>query len=559
MPATITTRIFETPELWGLICHHSSRATCATLMRINRSSFRDTAPYLWKNIDNVGCLLNLIPGATRDNPEWEWVLPNLSEVDLSRFSIYAYHVQFLQVGFRLRSWKSLVTTPQQRPLLLQLIHLQVHYFHDHPEDVIEAITWMSILLIPSTTWVELGSGDDLYHPGIISNNGLFSVLHTITTLCPHVDKLALPGCLLDQDSDDKEHSLFSLLSSRPIYQHFTAFTKLHELTAGLWIFQPELVQNIASLPRLRCLNIIEGGGEVQSPITLQPDPFPTLENITFDLGSCSDVPYALGYPLGRRLVSLKIWEFQAEHGWGPILGIFLALRNMPELTILDLRFHFYPEDFDSRVGRQMSLHTRSTILQTLSQLPLRVFRIDGIEFPNFSQIEFEKILLAVEELRMPDQTINLGDLAYLARIPDLNHLCIKFWNDDSPRLNIHDPVCSTLHTLELDLAHYERQVACSATRAHDIARFILKLFPNIKRVNWDRTSQNDAAHFSIALLNTCIASIRSWDQARIRVTEAFGPEAAVQLLSDDNDLRQYQRLLAQSQSHSFHLFQLKSI
>ncbi|KAG8735308.1 hypothetical protein FRC12_018145 [Ceratobasidium sp. 428] len=546
MAATTTTRIFETPELWGLICHHSSRAACATLMRVNQSSFRDTAPYLWKNIDNVDRLLNLIPGAIRDNQEGEWVLPNLSKVDLSRFSIYAYHVQFLQVGSRLRSWKSLVTTPQQRPLLPQLLHLRVDYFDDRPEDLVEAITWMTILLVPSTTWVELVSWDDICHPGTVSNDGLGSVLHTITTLCPHVKKLTLPSCLLDQQNDNKEHSLFRLLSSRPIYQYFMAFVELRELTAGLWIFRPELVQAIADLPRLKFLNINSGYDHgIQSSITLQPNSFPALENIVFDLYDCTDVPYALGYPLGHRLISLKLCEFQAQHGWGPILDIFLALGSMPKLMVLDLDFRFCIINDEGHFEKpRMSLEARSTILQTLSQLPLRVCRIRGINFPKFSQIKFEKVFPIVEELQMPGQTINLGDLVRFARMPKLNHLCIEFWNDDSPRMSIHDPVCPTLHVIELNLFPDEGKTACSAARTYDMANFIFKLFPNIKHVNWKRWTQNDAAHLSTVLLNTCITNIRNWDQARIRVTEALGSEAVAELLPVDHDLRQQQQLLA---------------
>jgi hypothetical protein len=62
-PTTTTHKVFETPELFGLVCSHATLETCALILRSNKIGFHCAVPYVWNEIDVVD-LLMLIPGTS---------------------------------------------------------------------------------------------------------------------------------------------------------------------------------------------------------------------------------------------------------------------------------------------------------------------------------------------------------------------------------------------------------------------------------------------------------------------------------------------------------------
>lgn len=57
-------RIFEVPELVGLMCKYSSNPQRARLARVSQSFFNITAPLIWERVEGAHKILKLLSATT---------------------------------------------------------------------------------------------------------------------------------------------------------------------------------------------------------------------------------------------------------------------------------------------------------------------------------------------------------------------------------------------------------------------------------------------------------------------------------------------------------------
>ena len=64
-----SSRVLELPELVSLICNYSETADLVKLLRVSRNLFHCVAPLIWRDLDGVTKLLDLIPVLDSDRLE----------------------------------------------------------------------------------------------------------------------------------------------------------------------------------------------------------------------------------------------------------------------------------------------------------------------------------------------------------------------------------------------------------------------------------------------------------------------------------------------------------
>ncbi|KAG8722087.1 hypothetical protein FRC08_007194 [Ceratobasidium sp. 394] len=497
-------------------------------MRVSRTFFRVVMPLVWNNVKNIRKLLKLIPGVSIPKSyTHEIAFPCLASADLTRFTIYASHIQSLEVDDIKFPWDSLMLQSQQQPLLPRLLRLTIDCDDTQGSDrIVAAIMWISIFLTGTSTSVRMRGWDMLGHPGIISPLELSALLQAIVQACPQVSELTLPTVLNDTKNEDAEHCLLNLLSTRPAFQLLVKLSNLRELTIGLWVFRPEFIDAIGRLPHLVRLNVPSSYRDVASlqPASLDKALFPALEALFLDMISFADAMIPLRHPvLVQGLVSFKLFVYDDS---GDELGIFLALQGMPSLAHLDMEFGT-PEEFDMN---------NTDVLDVLAQIPLRFVRLVRVKFSDVRAIRLEKVFPSVVDLEMPNQLAGLAELTSYAAIPNLKRLVIDFCHDDTRGLSFGvNSVCVSLNTLEWAYQRDTKRV-CPTSCVHTIARSILNVFPNTKRIDIHKTYPTTEERQSLALLNTHITIIREWNNARARIAERYGWEEANHFLPDESGL-----------------------
>ncbi|KAG8684043.1 hypothetical protein FRC08_013925 [Ceratobasidium sp. 394] len=99
-------RLFELPELLGLIFNHIDDRLLSKLLYVSRPFFRAAVPLIWEDVPGAYHLLKLIPGVEISNETQARsktiVLINIPHglgetTDFARFNLYAQFVKRLDV------------------------------------------------------------------------------------------------------------------------------------------------------------------------------------------------------------------------------------------------------------------------------------------------------------------------------------------------------------------------------------------------------------------------------------------------------------------------------
>ncbi|KAG9098106.1 hypothetical protein FS749_004690 [Ceratobasidium sp. UAMH 11750] len=423
---------------------------------------------------------------------------------------------------RTNSWNPLVLRSRQQPLLPRLSHLAIRQGYS-PDLATRQLMWLSILLTDSVTSV------DLNHSYGVSALGLAALLQTISNLCPHIQKLALPSTPDDTKDGDAGYDLLHLLSNQPSSKSFLALSSLCELTTDLSTFETDLAFALGDLPKLKHLRLLPGSNTTVQSAPLRGSLLPALEQLTLRATRIADMATALGDPsLAHNIVTFRLEVPLGAVGWN-CAEIFLMLLAMPNLTnlVLDHVPIGDPHDISDRA-----------VLDVLSQLPLQVLHLYGARFTDFSDIHFATLFPSLTELRMFSQVVDLRLLARFAMIPNLRYLTVDLSDILISDLNFGDlPVCPAFEILDTLCYGSDEQSIYPDGHVHNTARYFLALFPNIKRIIWRGEFVNTTVrYYSLLLLNTRIAIIRERRGARVKIAEQYGWDVANRLLPDESHL-----------------------
>ncbi|QRV75738.1 hypothetical protein RhiJN_03753 [Ceratobasidium sp. AG-Ba] len=125
-------------------------------------------------------------------------------------------------------------------------------------------------------------------------------------------------------------------------------------------------------------------------------------------------------------------------------------------------------------------------------------------------------------------------------MPKLEYLNIGFSDGEEGRnwFVDTDSSCPTFRTMEISINPTEEDEEpveiYPVNLTHTAAAYLLKLFPNIERVIWPSLYQRSYEYQRICALNTRIATIRHWNQVRVRIAERYGSDVAVSMMKDDD-------------------------
>ncbi|KAG9096528.1 hypothetical protein FS749_008283 [Ceratobasidium sp. UAMH 11750] len=515
-------KVFETPELLSLVCENSQLKTCATLLHVNGSGFRAAVPFVWSSVNQVSDLLGLIPGVAGLNLI---TLPPFANADFTRFDLYAQHVRSLVVDccLQITPWQTLVLQSKQRPLLPRLSCLIVER-QDKKDVTAQGIMWSTIFLTESLTSVHIAN------IGVVSMLGISIFLDSVNRSGAHVQKLSLPPVVKGAEGTDGEHYLLSLVPNRPVPQTFLALSDLCALGVGLWIFRPESLQTLGTLPQLQLLEFTHDGSTTAplEPVPSYENSFPALKQLCLRNVFWSHVGVVLRHrSLVKNLTSLEVIATDNwTETWEDVDATLLTVGDIPGLTDLAIGFEGY-EDYPINPGEPF--------VYVLSQLPLRSLKLVRVQFIGLRLFELSQIFPVLTELRLPHQDVDPEDFLSFATIPKLRHLATTPWSFvmSDPVTSEAVPVCPSLHTLEFTGFW---TLGSPTNDMRSFAKYFHRVFPNMKQLIWPKGNKKLVAHHEMTLLNACIGVLRERTDTRARIAEQYGWEVANCLLPDDDKL-----------------------
>ncbi|KAG8714639.1 hypothetical protein FRC09_017405 [Ceratobasidium sp. 395] len=532
--STAHSRVFETPELLGIICSVAERQTCTALLRLNQSSFRAAAPFVWNEVTQVTDLLKLIPGVNVPEASQgvtKITLPSFASADFSRFIAYAPYVRSLDIhsSVSVSPWKTLVLWSKQQPLLPHLSSLTV-WQENRKDPITKELMWMSIFLTQSLASVHIQASRNVK---IRSIGGASMLLNIIVTSSPHIQHLTLPAISEETAEADGEHCLLNLLPDRPAAESLRALSNLHALTTSLWIFRDLSLQALGSLPCLKRLKIFPGSSIAGAPgaVPFEENLFPALEHLCIEGLTWNDMGPALRHQfLLKNLVSLKLVFEHDASSLGSIDTVFLMLEGMDCLIDLDI-------DLQDPDGHH-EIASDGIVLSTLSDMPLVTVRISDTQIFDISQTPFCQIFSSLVELRMPDQYVDLPNFQFFATIPKLRVLGVAFGRSCTiEQVDTKDITsCPSLLTLEITNKK-EDSIDLRPKFVKPIARYFSRLFPNVEDISWPRLGidESKVEYQCLDLLKICMGLICERSNARTSIANQCGWDIANHLLPDNPD------------------------
>ncbi|KAG8766899.1 hypothetical protein FRC12_006580 [Ceratobasidium sp. 428] len=547
-------RVFETPELLDAICGAAKRSTCLALLCVNKSSFHAAAPFVWNKVTRVTHLLKLISTVTIPlaashgavnivslhlvSKEVVLIyfmaktLPPFASADFSRFTVYAPYVRSLDVhsDVSVSPWRTLVLRAKQQPLLPRLLSLTV-WQENRKDPITKELMWMSVLLTQSVTSVRVQSSHTI---GMGFVWGVSVILHVVATSCPHVRRLTLPTISEGTEETDGEHYLLNLFPNQPVSKSFLAFSSLHTLVTGLWIFRDDYLRVLGSLPRLRYLKLIPGYPITDSStiVSYLDNSFPALERLCMEDLSWKDARIVLGHGLlVKNLVSLKLVLEYAADTLTDMDSTFLMLKGIDGLTDLDVDFGNSDELYE--------IEPSDMVLSVLSQLSLHTVRLSFALLLKIVEIDLYQVFSAITELRMPNQYTAVHEFQVFAALPRLQHLAVTFC-DSATIDQVTDnetTACPSLNILEF-ANQIDDPFELYPQHIKPTARYLFRLFPNVKPIRWSIVGMygSDTDNLCLTLSNVCIGMIRKRNNLRASVAERYGWDVASRLLPGETNL-----------------------
>ncbi|KAG8768996.1 hypothetical protein FRC12_005226 [Ceratobasidium sp. 428] len=421
--STAHSRVFETPDLLRAICSVSKHRTCTALLRLNKSSFRVAAPFVWNKVTQVTYLLRLIPGVNipaTSQGVIKITLPPFASADFSRFTMYAPYIRSLDVhsNVSVSPWRTLVLQSKQQPLLPRLSSLTV-WQENRKDPITKELVWMSILLTQSVASICVQRS---HKAAMGSRQGIFTLLDMVANTCPHVQDLKLPAITGGTEETDGEHYLLNLFSGRTASDSFQIFSSLRTLTTGLSLLCSESFQALGSLPHLRHLHIYTGNSGTAGVLEAVPSDenlFPALEYLCLENLYWKDIVLVLGQQsLVKKPASLRLVldDTTTRITLDNISDIFAMLQGMGCLIDLDV-------DLSRSVGCY-KIEPGGMILSVLSKLPLRVVQLDNAEFLTISEVHLYQVFPSLTELRMSHQLVGMHEFHVFAAMPKLQYLAV---------------------------------------------------------------------------------------------------------------------------------------
>lgn len=404
--------------------------------------------------------------------------------------------------------------------------------------------WITTLAVPSLKCVRLlGNGEDVYpkHSALVGS----IILETVTRICPQLQTLSLfPGTVFDET--DGESILLNLTPRKPFLQYLPELRNLTELeTRMIAVQQDDMFLVLGQIPQLKQLTLVSGSAEsMPDTITLPDHSFPALKHLVLkNLGPLAVNLVLNQLPLVRNIDTLKVFMSIGEGGGGWVVDVFIPhLAKMSHLANLHA---YFDEDGNALDFEDIGV---PSALSVLAKLPLLTVDLRGAIFDQCVDHDFAKLFPLLTKLQITGQNGHLEWLSAFATIPRLEHLAVKVYLLGELFPFKEDISCQSLHTLETtantilhcspsktNLAAEYVSICTTGLGTHttQIHRFLLKIFPNIKRViapkklaSWGTLAEDEA----VVWLNSQINLQRELKNLRACVADECGEKKAASLI-----------------------------
>ncbi|KAG8749254.1 hypothetical protein FRC12_013507 [Ceratobasidium sp. 428] len=506
---TISSRVFHTPELLGIICDNCGDEELARLAQTSEYTFKVVTPRIWNDLKSVQPLLSLLsPTVTLKEDLHEYLdvaLPARSPEAFARFDIYCPLVQGLHISnlwetdesktlsFSVSSWGCLTDRWSLLPNLHRLA-LSKSYGSDE-----EILLWLS-------SFVPLG----LQGLAIFSNYGLApsSVVMALGFLqdkCPRLKRLTM--------TDFSTAQAAKMLDFPIVLRRLRGLQSLTHLRVHSCFVHPESLATVSCLPKLESFYIVNTLRHYDKLLlvflgstVISDDSFPALT--TFNVVShWLDITMTSfqGASQAERPTVIKVRYLLDSDNASPT----------PKEPVLDhlafVRAGIKPRLWPMYLG-QMPLdweHPPRIISEDPNWEYMRRFQLVKLGIlnsspdPPFMQESFPP-LRSLMYLDMPDQLLTLGQLDYVSQQMPL--LCALHSN----LVDALDEVPQTQHSSTAQLNKFQLVQPLKnrlEIRSPDqVARFLLSIWPQLRRLDYENEFREGQP--GLELLNTYLQAAR---------------------------------------------------
>ncbi|KAG8722078.1 hypothetical protein FRC09_006867 [Ceratobasidium sp. 395] len=518
-------------------------------MRTSRLGFGTAASRIWRDLDDIEPLLKLLALTTehtkvKTETLMKVTLPAFSPEIFTRFNCYSAFVQKLLVtnqwyidksdntfcSFKLQPWSTLSLQAQRAPLLPNLESLK---FAQLFSDENEVVLWISVLVSPSLKTLDLrGLRSTLSHLGTAT------VLGLLTQNTPNLKKISHHLTVVPSTDDTAflEKSAASQLVLSPLARgHLQNSQHLVHLDIGGQFIDSTTFLELSRLPKLEHLSIEQLSNEDSSlakifnNIQLPANSFPSLQKLQLDFSVLDDIvaawnvkPFVSGLTTVVLLYNTENPRVRTIYD-NDVLNLILPIisASSPHITQLTL------DSVESLGSEPLSKKLRNAPWThmgrlSLSYLELNHFDADAASFKNVQQIWPHLVVLAI-----PTQTLTFQHLVYLSRLPKLEEILAHGLEDMGKVPETQCQCSSPLRTIEFDEMFNDW---VGAESIENVARFLLKLWPELERVVCTDTSAKVKSE--LELLNTYIRVIQGVAKTKDKIAACYGPNAIQRLLHE---------------------------
>ncbi|KAG8717101.1 hypothetical protein FRC09_014754 [Ceratobasidium sp. 395] len=524
---TTACKVFNTPELLGLICGYSTRTSCTQIVRANKTGFLAAVSVIWNEVGDVMDLFKLFPSTIAAYPPSDTPMVSLrpTGLDFSRFKLYALHVKSVQIYskrfFTFSNWTILNSVLHQRPFLPKLQSLVIHTWDLPRPRTLLYLGWINWFMSSSLNNVCITGKPD--PDSSMSSLETAAILQALAEGCPQLARLVLPHCSSRASvvSEDMSISL-GLLQTRPLKYHLAQLRGLRELQGNLLLLTSEVIPTLSNLPQLRSLSLDRVCWEtIPTSVDFDPGAFSALESLALTRFEASQVGNALNLipPLAQLTRFELDAEIDVEQNW--LMATLLPrLEQMSYLTVLHLIFDTgFVLIEDDNTGPSL---TSPAAISVFSKLPLEEVKLIGVIIDNSTDLV--SMFPSVRRLEVPDAEIHLHMLAPFAAMSKLEYLTLELvLHEDCEPYSDTTPGSPNFHTLELSNTS---DLSANTELLFQAGQTLLSIWPSMRHVIQSHPYLGSETNNTFESFQTCISLVRKARGVRARMAERYGQEEA---------------------------------
>ncbi|KAG8685130.1 hypothetical protein FRC08_013284 [Ceratobasidium sp. 394] len=350
----------------------------------------------------------------------------------------------------------------------------------------QIMMWIPAFLSPTLTEISVVPSDTNQDALVshLEGSGLF---RCISIACPGLKKLSL--CLdgegeIDYQNKPSDGRTLAEFWDNSLPQHLARMESLCKLCTTTEILTPNAITHLAGLPNLKSLAIYPTTRPFVSTKVTQSGLFPVLRKF-----SLNQAPHTL---------FSEIWQLRIFQN---LTSLVLTLLTRPETddelelwcgTLMSLIHESSPNlinlliDFDSGYNHDSMIDiSLDPVALSMEKLPLQRLELRSASLYNNWEM-MPKIWSQLTTLKLHEEDVTATELTWFAKLLNLEHLTVG--------LSLSTPLPSLvpLSPKGVNRCFVTLQSSGPVTIAgdiHEIARWLLSLWPALKGVDWGSKAQ----------------------------------------------------------------------